>query len=234
MVRKLMAVMVLGAVPALSFGVAQFATSGEAGAAGTGGSTTCHGVPGAWVNFAPGITAQGRAKKGNRSGWPESGGQLSCTGKHAGSGGFLGASQTVSNTLTCSDDPNPPVDCPAGDYVYLSALEISAQFGTVTGTASWFIGSKTYDSTTTSSAAATTGSGPGECPSGEDGYVLFGHLTKPTTAKSTTMTICFLGDFGSGTTNNFADDLASELAGNTSIDIGEGDLDATASSILFG
>jgi hypothetical protein len=232
MFRRLLGVIGLGAASTLSLGFAQVGTSVDAGAAGGGASTTCH--FGGWVNVD--LLAQGHAKKGKNAIWVTSGGPVSCSGKHAGPGQFVSDDEHVSNTMTCSNDPNPPVICPAGDYVYSSALEFTSQLSTVTGNMGWVIGTTSYDESTMSSAAATTGLGPGECPSGEYGYVLSGHLLKASgkvTAKSALVTICFSGDSGSGTTNNFSSDLAAEIGGDTMLDIFRANLDPAATSIVF-
>ncbi len=82
---------------------------------------------------------------------------------------------------------------------------------------------------------APTGSGPGNCPSGETGFVLTGHVATPASqsGETSTITTCFSKDTGTNTTGNFYNDVVSEAGGNKTIVIATAQFDPTTSSIQF-
>jgi hypothetical protein len=239
--RKLMAGVVLCSVPVLSFGVAQIATSGTAGAAA---STTCTGTPGAaaqGVTFAaPGLSNQGAASVSAKSTAKVSSGAITCTGGKPGTGTVLASKVKSTSTEMCTGStapPNPPSPCPAGEFVYDSVSQFlngGATLNKSAKTTKWTDKGTTYVASNTS-ACSTTTSGCGTCPTGEGGFVLQGHLTMPASlsGKSTVVTACFEGDAGPNTTGTFVNDVASEAGGNTSIVITSGTFDPVSSSIVF-
>jgi hypothetical protein len=235
-----MAGIVLCSVPVLSFGVAQMASTGTAGAAG---NTICTGSgAGSVVTFAPpGLSFTGTASVSAKSTTKTSAGALSCvTGTKPPKAGSLLAGKIVStSTVTCANDTNPPPNpCPTGEFVYDSVAQLIAGAGTLQNSdkkTEWKIGATTYIAKNTANPAAGTGTGPGNCPSGDVGFVLTGKLTAPATlvGKSTEVTACILMDSGPGTTNNFLADVTAAAGGNTGITIATGTLDAANSSIEF-
>ncbi len=241
MLRKLMSVIALCSVPVLSFGVAQLATSANASAA-KGGTTTCGGTPGAKaqkVKFAkPGISNQGTASASSTSASKTTAGSITCTGGHKGTGTVAASKVTTTSTTTCASDANPPSPCPSGDYVYDSVAELIAGGSTLyqgVPTTSFKIGSTAYVIDNTASKTAPTGSGPGNCPSGETGFVLTGHVATPASqsGEASTITTCFSKDTGTNTTGNFYNDVVSEAGGNKTIVIATAQFDPTTSSIQF-
>jgi hypothetical protein len=233
-----MAIVAVSAVPVLSFGVAQVATSTNAFAAG--GKTTCSGGTSQTVTFAaPGISNQGTAsasKKSTSTTSASSGG--TCTGKHAGTGTVASGSIKTKTTVTCASDTNPPSPCPSGDFVYDSASQFIGGASTLykaVKTTSFTVGSMSYVAANTASAQAGTGTGPGNCPSSEPGFVLTGHLTAPASqsGKATTVTACLSTDTGPNTTGSFVNDITSEVLGNTTIVITSASIDSATSSIEF-
>ncbi len=240
MFRKLMAGVILCSVPVLSFGVAQLATTGTAMAAG---NTTCigTGVAGQVVTFvSPGLSNLGTASASAKSTTNTSSGPLSCTNsKGKVSSGTLNASKIkAKSTTTCASDPTPPSPCPTGDFVYDSASQLATGANLLfkeVKTVSWVIKGVTYTSAETASSSSTSGSGPGECPSSEVGFVLSGHLTAPASmnGKSTEITACLNTDAGPNTTGSFLNDIGAELGGNNSIVITSSTEDGLSSSILF-
>ena len=240
MFRKLMAGVVLCSVPILSFGVAQVVTTGTAGAAST---TLCTGVaPGSVVSFAsPGLSFTGTASVSAKSVSKTGTGKLSCvTGtKPAKSGTLLAGKITSKSTVTCDNDTNTkPNPCPSGEFVYDSVNQLVAGAGTLQQSdkkTSWTIGSTTYVAKNTANPTAGTGTGPGNCPSGEVGFVLTGKLTAPASqvGKSTEVTACLNTDTGPGTTGSFLNDLTTAGGGNQSITIATASLDPATSTIEF-
>ncbi len=167
-------------------------------------------------------------------------GKLSCvTGsKPAKSGTLLAGKITSTSTLMCQNDTNPPPSCPTGEFVYGSISQLLAGQGTLQQSdkkTSWTIGSTTYVAKNTANPTAGTGTGPGNCPSNEVGFVLTGKLTAPASqaGKSTEVTACLLGDTGPNTTGNFLNDVTTAAGGNTSIVIQTASLDPATSTIEF-
>jgi hypothetical protein len=238
-----MAVVALSAVPVLTAGVAQVATSGNSFAAG--GTTTCSGGTQTVTFAAPGISNQGAAQASktsvsNTSASPS----LTCTGKFAGSGTVAASTIKTKSTLLCSADTNtngPPAACTGnpGFFVYDSASQFTTgapKLFKAVKTTTWTVGSTTYVAANTSSAQAATGTGKGKCPSTEAGFVLTGHLTAPASqsGKATTITACLNTDAGTNTSGTFLNDIAAETFGNnTTIVITSSGFDGTASSIVF-
>ena len=227
-----MAIVAVGALPILSVGVAQVATSTNAFAAGT--TTTCMGGSGQTVTFAaPGISIQGTAqvsKKSKSSTSSSTGG--TCTGKHPGTGTVAGGSIKTVSKVTCATDSNPPSPCPTGDFVYDSASQFVGGASTLVKgvpTTSFTIGSTSYVAANTAPAQAGSGSGPGNCPAGETGFVLTGALTAPAAQKgaATTITACLSTDSGPGTSGNFFNDVVAELGGNTTMVIQTATIDGS-------
>jgi hypothetical protein len=232
-----MTAIVVSSVPVLSFGIAQVATSGSAGAAG---NTTCTGA-GAVVTFAPpGLSDLGTASISAKSVTKTGSAAMSCVNpKGVTQAGTLSAGKIVSKSTTlCQNDTNPPNPCPTGEYVYDSVAQLASSASTLyksDKSTSWVIKGVTYKTANTGSAAAGTGSGPGLCPSTEVGFVLTGHLTLPSSqlGKSTEITACLNTDTGPNTTGSFAADVGAEAGGNTSITIQTSTLDGATSSIVF-
>jgi hypothetical protein len=242
-IRKLMAAIVVSSVPVLSFGVAQVATTGSAGAAAT---VTCTETSGQVLTFAPpGLSDLGTASASAT--WKEraSSAPLACDiGGKTYTGGLAGYKPALKSTTTCSDDATPPASCTGepGEYVVGSVGQYeSAQqrlWQALHGQVSWTVsppkgpcGGK-CSMVPTSSSEAAQGTGPGNCPLGETGYVVIGHLSTSTSALAE-MTTCFEGDTGQDTTGNFAADVESELGGNQSLDITSAETDPTTSSISY-
>ncbi len=240
--RKLMAGVVLCSVPVLSFGVAQIATTGTAGAAG---STVCSGSgAGAVVSFAtPGLSNLGTAQVSAKSTTKTGTAPLNCvTGTKSKKGSLLASKIKSTSTTLCQNDSNPPSPCPTGEFVYDSVAQLAASMGTLYQSdkvTSFSIGTTTYKTKNTGSPAVGTGTGPGNCPAGEVGFVLTGTLTAPASqvGKSSEVTACLLGDGngtgGMNTTGNFAADVTAEAGGNNTIVIGTATLDAANSTIEF-
>jgi hypothetical protein len=244
--RKLMAGVVLCSVPVLSFGVAQIATSGTAGAAT---ETVCTGNgAGAVVTFAtPGLSNEGTAAVSAKSTTKTGSAPLSCKAgtKPAKAGSLLASKIKSTSTTMCTGPtapPNPPTPCPAGEFVYDSVAQLGASMSTLYQSdkvTSFSIGTTTYKTKNTGSPAVGTGSGPGNCPSGEVGFVLTGTLTAPASlaGKSSEVTACLLGDgngsAGMNTTGNFSADVVAAAGGNNTIVIGTATLDAANSSVEF-
>jgi hypothetical protein len=231
-----MAGIVLSSVPVLTFGIAQVATSGSAGAAG---STTCTGA-GALVTFAPpGLSDLGTASISAKSITKTGSAAMSCTNGTTTTPGTLSAGKIVSKSTTlCQNDTNPPNPCPTGEYVYDSVAQLASSASTLyksDKSTSWVIKGVTYKTANTGSSTAGTGTGVGLCPSGEVGFVLTGHLVLPSSqlGKSTEITACLNTDTGPNTTGSFAADVTSEAGGNTSITIQTSTLDGATSSIVF-
>jgi hypothetical protein len=227
-----MAVVAMSAVPVISFGVAQVATSGNAFAASK--TTTCTGGPGTVKFAAPGLSDQGSVSTSAKSTAKTTAGAITCTGKSKGSGTLSATKIKTTSTTKCSADSNPPPGCTGNpnDYVYDSATAFAAGSGTLyqsVPTTKFTIGSTSYVIANTASAAAST------CASNEEGFVLTGHLTAPASqsGKATTVTACILGDAGTGTTGSFQTDLFGELSGNTATIITSGTFDPSDSSIVF-
>jgi hypothetical protein len=236
-----MAGAILCSVPVLSFGVAQIATTGTAMAAGT---TTCTGTSAAGgqvITFAPpGLSDLGTASASAKSTTNASSGPLSClTSKGKSETGTLDASKIkAKSTTTCASDTNPPSPCPAGDFVYDSASQLASGASLLfkeVKTTTWVIKGVTYTSANTASSSATAGSGPGECPSTEVGFVLTGHLTAPASmsGKSTELTACLNTDAGTNVSGSFLNDIGAELGGNNSIVITSSTEDGLSSSLVF-
>ncbi len=240
MFRKLMAGVVLCSVPVLSFGVAQIATIGTAGAAG---STTCTGTmtAGQLITFAPpGVSDLGNATASAKATSTGSSGPLACvTSKGKSETGTLNSSKIkTKSTLLCQNDSTPPSPCPTGDFVQNSASQFAGGASTLfkaVKTTSWVIKGVTYTAGNTASSAAGSGTGPGNCPATEVGFVLTGKLTAPASmvGKSTELTSCLNTDTGPNTTGSFLNDIAAELGGNTSIVIATATSDGLTSSIVF-
>jgi hypothetical protein len=241
-----MAGIVLTSVPVLSFGVAQVATTGTAGAVT---ETVCSGTtnPGALVTFAtPGLSDLGTAQVSTKSTTTTGVSPLSCVaGTKPPKSGSLLASKIVSTATSadlCQNVTSPPSPCPTGEYVYDSVAELASSQSTLfksDKTTSWKVGSTTYKTKNTGSPAVGTGTGPGNCPSGDVGFELTGKLTAPASqaGKSTEITACILGDSngaqGMGTSGNFGADVVAEAGGNMGIVIGQATLDAPNSSVEF-
>jgi hypothetical protein len=232
--RKLLALVILGSVPVLSFGAAQVVTSGVAGAA----STVCTGVaPGQTITFAsPGLSALGTAQVSKKSKTAVSSGTLSCTKKtktKSGTAEALTITTKATKADLCQNDSNPPSPCPTGDYVYDSADEFASTASTLfkdVPSESWTVGSTTYTATFTSSGAASS------CAADEVGFTLGGKLTAPSAdaGKAVTVVACLLGDTGPNTTGNFAADIETELGNSSSnIVIATATLDPSDSTITF-
>ena len=210
---------------------------------GSGGNTLCTGVaPGSVVTFAPpGLSNQGAASVSATSITKTGTGNLSCvTGtKPPKSGKLLAGKIKSTSTLMCQNDTNPPPNpCPSGEFVYGSIAQLLAGQGTLQQSdkkTSWTIGTTTYIAKNTANPAAGIGTGPGNCPSNEVGFVLTGHLTAPAalSGKSTEVTACLLADTGPNTTGNFLNDVTTAAGGNTSIVIETATLDPATSTIQF-
>jgi hypothetical protein len=242
-IRKLTAAIVVISVPVLSFGVAQIATTGSALAAG--GPVTCTGTSAGQVltYAAPGLSDLGFAQQSDK--WKDTAGSaaLKCTGngKH-GAGTFYAFKVNATSTTTCASDPNPPQPCPSGDYVYNSVNQYLNPDTLWKAVPVFVIRIPPVPCgdcplplhiDNDASSIASTGSGPGDCPSTELGVVFDGHLsTSP--SRSTEITSCYSTDTGPGTSGNYAADFNSELAGNQSIVIQSVTLDGAASSVQIG
>ena len=155
MFRKLMAGAVLCTVPVLSFGVAQLATTGTAGAAG---NTTCSGAS-SLVTFAPpGLSDLGTASASAKSTTTTSASPISCVKGTKTTPGTLSASKIkAKSTTTCQSDSNPPSPCPTGDFVYDSVAQLASSSSTLykeDKKISWVIKGVTYTTTNTGSSAA--------------------------------------------------------------------------------
>jgi hypothetical protein len=193
------------------------------------------------VTFAaPGLSDLGAASISAKSTTTTGASALSCvTGTKPPKAGSLLASKIVSTSTTlCQNDTTPPSPCPSGEFVYDSVAQLAASQGTLFKSdkkTSWKVGSTTYTTKNTGSPAAGTGTGPGNCPSGEVGFVLTGKLTAPATqvGKSTEITACLNTDTGPGTSGSFATDVVAEAGGNTAITIVTATLDAANSTIQF-
>jgi hypothetical protein len=229
-----MAGAVLASVPVLSFGVAQVATTGNAGAAA---STTCTGASSTVTFAAPGLSDLGTASVSAKSTTSTSASPISCvTGTKPPKAGTLNASKIKSKSTTlCQNDTNPPTPCPTGEYVYDSAGQLASGASTLWKSdkkITWKVGSTTFTADNTGSSAAGAGTGPGNCPSPELGFVFTGHLsTSPST--STEITACLNGDSGTGTSGSFGPDILAELGGNTAITIATATLDGATGSIVY-
>ena len=232
----------LSCVPCPSFRSVshEFATTATAGAAA---QTLCTGVaPGSAVGFAsPGLSFTGTASISAKSTTKTGTGRLSCvTGtKPPKSGALHKGKITSTSTTTCDNDTNTkPNPCPSGEFVYGSIAQLVAGAGTLQQSdkkTSWTVGSTTYVTKNTANPAAGTGTGPGNCPSGEVGFVLTGKLTAPATqaGKSTEVTACLNTDTGPGTTGSFLADLTTAGGGDQSITIATASLDPATSTIEF-
>jgi hypothetical protein len=233
-----MAAVVVSSLPVLSFGVAQVATTGTAGAAG---STTCSGTPGTTaekVTYAPpGISQQGAASISAVSKAHVTSAAITCTGGHPGTGTVAKAVVKTTSTLMCQNDTNPPSPCPSGEFVYDSLGQFASGASTLFKSVpkvTWTIKGVTYVAKNTASSAAGTGTGPGNCSATEVGFVLTGNLTSPASlaGHSTEITSCLNGDTGTNTTGNTKADLTAE-ATNTTIVVTSSTFDPATSSILF-
>lgn len=230
-----MAGAVLCSVPVLSFGVAQVATTGNALAAST---TTCTGASSLVTFAAPGLSNQGTASVSAKSTTTTAGSPISCvTGTKPPKAGTLNASKIKSKSTTlCQNDTNPPSPCPTGEFVYDSVAQLASGASTLWKSdkqISWKIGATTYTAVNTGSSVAGSGSGPGNCPSTEVGFVFTGHLST-STSKSTEITACLNTDTGPGTSGSFAADVVAEAGGNTAITIQTATLDGATGSIVYG
>ncbi len=253
MFRKLMAGVVLCSVPILSFGVAQIVSTGTAGAATT---TTCNGGAQKVTFATPGLSYTGSAEVAQVSTAKTSLNKaLKCTGKHKGTGTVAKDKIKTTATTQCSGVVPPP-PAPSGctgnpnDWVYDTVGGLATGAGMLwqeVPTTKWTIGATTYTAANTSSAAAgnyTSGpvTQPGLCPGAgepngtELGFVLDGTLTAPAAdaGQTTEITVCFLGDSGPGTSNNFTNDVVAAAGGNTAITIASASFDQATSSIFFG
>lgn len=227
----------MASIPVISFGAAQVATSGNAFAAKSG-PTTCTGV-GSTVKFAkPGLSEKGTAQASATSKAKTSAAPISCTGAKKGSGTLAKDTITSTSTTTCASDTSPPSPCPSGDFVYDSAGQLASGASTLyqeVPTTSFTIGSTSYVISNTASAVAGSGTGVGNCPSTEIGFVLTGHLTAPASqsGQASTVTACLKTDAGTGTSGNFRTDLLAEIGGNATMVITKSGFDPAASSIQF-
>jgi hypothetical protein len=240
LLRKIMAIVAVGALPVLSIGVAQVATSTNAFAAGK--TTTCSGGSGQTVTFAsPGLSIQGTAsasKKSTSTTSASTGG--TCTGKHKGTGTVAASKIKSVSKVTCDTDSNPPSPCPSGDFVYDSANQFVSSPGDLAKdlkTTSFTIGSTMYVAANKTSAQAGSGTGAGKCPSGETGFVLTGTLSAPASQKgaATTITACLSTDTGPGTSGNFLNDITAEVLQTAPLteQIQTAAIDPATSSIVF-
>jgi hypothetical protein len=244
-----MAGVVLSSVPVLSFGIAQVATTGNAGAVT---ETVCAGsAAGSSVTFtAPGLSYTGNAQVGAKSTTKTGASPLSCkTGtKPPKSGSLLASKIKSTSTDPCPGTAPAPPSCPTGEFVVNSVAQLINAQGTLyqsDKTTSWMVGTTKYTAKNTGSPTVTycssscTNGTPGQCLSTEVGFVLTGQLTAPASqaGKSTEITACILqdgnGSGGMGTTGSFAADVGAIAGGNTSIVIGTGTLDPLNSTIQF-
>ncbi len=248
MLRKFMALAILGSLPVIGVGVVQVATSGIAGAA----TTTCTGTGTPEnVEFAsPGLTAQGVASVGKTTKTKTTTGTISCLKKGKTKSGTVGAVTIKSkSTLTCDNaaamgDSDPPSPCPSGDYIDGSAFGFSSESGTIykeIPSESWTVGSSSYTADFQSSSSPT-------CPNDsmgnpENGFQLNGKITAVSPSnpaqigQPVTIVACLDTDTttGTGGTGNFTIDIAQELATppNNSIAIQTAQLDPSNTTISF-
>jgi hypothetical protein len=249
--RKLMAGAVLCSVPVLSFGVAQVATTGNAGAVTP---TICAGsAAGSAVTFtAPGLSYTGNAQVSANSSTKTGASNIKCvTGAKSKNGSLLASKIKSTSTDPCPGTAPAPTPCPAGQYVVNSVAQLLNAQGSLyqsDKTTSWMIGTTKYTTSNTSDPTVTycdpgagpcTAGTPGQCIKGTVGFALAGALTAPAkmAGTATEITACLdqdsNGKSGMGTTGSFAADVATIAGGSSAIVIGAATLDPANSTIEF-
>ena len=238
MIRKLLVVAAAAAIPMSAVAVGAVG-SGVAGAGTPASSNPITCALAGHVAFAsPGLSHFGSATPNKTSTTATSGAAF--TGAACGANGtnvgnvsspFADKSIVIKNTTKCSKTiPNNPIPgCVKGDYVtdQASGLTTSGPSLKKAIKKGTFVLNGISLPFKTSVAGAYTG-----CGGAEQGFQITGTVKNKAFAYTTfALTICLGDDSGTGTTNNFANDIVTALASTSGPTITSAEIDPAYSSL---
>jgi hypothetical protein len=217
--------MVAAAIAIPLGGIAVTAVTGSAVAGATPLAITCHLSAGTVTFATPGLSGNGSITSATTSSSSTSAETLSCGS--AGTGSSSGQSIVTDNTA-CTGTNAPEPGCTLGQYSYDTVGGFTSGSSTLWTRLSKFkfkIGTTTYKAKSSSSKQTV-------CGGIEGGFVIKGKLTAPAAhaGEATKLVVCFSGDSGSHTTDNFTTDFGN-ASSNPLIVIATAGIDPTLSKV---